>query len=134
MMNNNSIQEKRQSKRYLCDQFFILSTLQTLEGSLDITAIDFNKEGMGLFSNEIIPESGNVSLSIRYENPTLTHEFSHLPSSIVHCNLTEVGSHCGIRFKLNELSQADRVALEKIETQLIKCDDPDDRYHLFGDD
>tara|TARA_R110002072_G_scaffold90500_8_gene202502 strand:- start:7905 stop:8306 length:402 start_codon:yes stop_codon:yes gene_type:complete len=133
-MSNNSISEKRQSKRYLCDEFFTQSSLQTPEGNVDLTAIDFNKEGIGLFSNELIPESGNVGLSMRYENPALTHEFCNLPGSIVYCNQTEVGSHCGIRFTLNELSQTDRTALEKIETHLINCDDPDDRYHLFDDD
>ena len=133
-MSNNSIQEKRQSKRYLCDEFFTLISLHTLEGNLDTTAIDFNKEGIGLFSNDILPESGNVSLSMHYENPALMHTFYNLPCSIVYCNQTEVGSHCGIHFKLNELSQADRTALRAIESYLINCDDPDDRYHLFDGD
>ncbi|MFT6908003.1 MAG: hypothetical protein ACJAS1_004691 [Oleiphilaceae bacterium] len=133
-MSNVSRQEKRQSKRYLCDEFFTQITLDTPEGNLDITAIDFNKEGIGLFSNNSIPESGNVSLSMHYGNPSLIHEFYNLPCSIVHCNQTEVGSHCGIRFRLNELSPADRTALEAIEAHLIICDDPDDRYHLSDDD
>jgi hypothetical protein len=133
-MRNDSIQEKRQLKRYLCDEFFTQCSLQTPEGNLEITAIDFNKEGIGLFSNDVIPESGNVSLTMHYENPALIHKFSNLPCSIVHCNLTEVGSHCGIHFTLNELSQTDRTALEAIETYLIKCDDPDNRYHLSDDE
>jgi hypothetical protein len=74
-MSNVSRQEKRQSKRYLCDEFFTQITLDTPEGNLDITAIDFNKEGIGLFSNNSIPESGNVSLSMHYGNPSLIHEF-----------------------------------------------------------
>tara|TARA_R110001592_G_scaffold103298_1_gene291125 strand:+ start:7408 stop:7809 length:402 start_codon:yes stop_codon:yes gene_type:complete len=133
-MRNDSIQEKRQSKRYLCDEFFTNSTLQTPEGNVDITAIDFNKEGIRLFSSDVIPESGKVSFTMHYENPALSHEFYNLPCSIVYCHLIEVGSHCGIRFNLNEVSEIDRAALEAIEEHLVKCDDPDDRYHLFGDD
>ena len=133
-MTNDSVQEKRQSKRYLCDEFFTQITLQTLEGSLDITDIDFNKEGIGLFSNEVIPESGNVSLSIQYKNPLFIHMFNNLPCSIVHSNLTEVGTHCGVRFKLEELARTDRNALDTIESYLIKSDDPDDRYHLLDGD
>jgi hypothetical protein len=133
-MRKKSIPEKRQSKRYLCDQFFSQSSLQTSEGNLDITAIDFNKEGMGLFSSDIIPESGKVSLSMSYENDSFSHRFDNLPCFIVHCNLTEVGSHCGICFRLNELSQRDSAALEAIECYLIQSDDPEDRYHLFEDD
>jgi hypothetical protein len=133
-VNSHPIQEKRQSKRYLCDEFFTQSTLETAEGNVDLTAIDFNRDGIGLFSNEVIPESGNVSLSIHYGNPTLSHEFNNLPCSIVYCNQTEVGSHCGIRFTLSELSLADQAALEAIEANLIKSDDPDDRYHLFGEE
>ena len=127
-------QDKRQTKRYLCDEFFTRCTLQSHEGSLDMTAIDFSKEGMGLFTNEAIPESGNFSLCLHYENPTLRHKFNNLPCSIVHCNLTEVGSHCGIRFKLDQISLEDRNALEAIELCLATLDDPDDRYHLFGAD
>mgnify|MGYP003633674401 CR=1 FL=1 len=133
-MKNDSTQEKRLSKRYLCDKFFTHCTIQAPEESLDLTAINFNKNGIGVFSSDFIPESDNVSLSIHYENPTLTHEFYNLPCSIVYCNQTEVGSHCGIRFNLNEVSETDKVALEAIETLLIKYDDPDNRYHLFDDE
>lgn len=133
-MRNENIQEKRQSKRYLCDEFFAQCSLQTFKGNLDITAIDFNRDGMGLFSSEAIPESGQISLSMHYNNPTMSHVFSNIPCTIVHCNLTEVGSHCGVRFNINELSAEDITALETIEDCLIKFDDPDNRYHLFGDD
>ena len=133
-MRNDTSQEKRQSKRYLCDKFFTHCSLQIPEGNLDLTAINFNKDGIGAFSNDFIPESDNVSLSIHYENPTLKHEFYNIPCSIVYCNQTEVGSHCGIRFNLNEVSQTYKVALEAIETHLIKYDDPDNRYGLFDDE
>lgn len=126
-------QDKRQRKRYLCDEFFTKCSLQSHEENLDMTAIDFSNEGMGLFTNEAIPESGNFSLCLHYKNPTLSHRFNNLPCSIVYSNLTEVGSQCGIRFKLDQLSQDDRAALEAIELCLAKLDDPDDRYHLFGD-
>lgn len=129
----HSIQDKRQTKRYLCDEFFSRCSLQSLEGNLDMTAIDFSKEGMGLFTNEAIPESGNFKLCLYYENPSLSHKFKDLPCSIVHYNITEVGSQCGICFKLDQLSQDDRAALEAVELCLAKLDDPDDRYHLFGD-
>ena len=133
-MKNNYIQEKRQSKRYLCDQFFLQISLKTLEGYLDVTAIDFNSEGMGLFSNDTIPESGDLSLSLHYDNPSLNYAFDSLPCTIVYCNLTEVGSHCGIRFNLKQLSQADRSALKAIERCLIEVDDPENRYHFLSDE
>lgn len=132
-MRNDTSQEKRLSKRYLCDKFFTHCALQTPKGNLDLTAINFNKEGIGVFSSDFIPESGDVSLSIHYENPTLTHAFYNMPCSIAYCNQTEVGSHCGIRFNLDKLSATDKEALEAIETHLTSHDNPDDRYHLFDD-
>ena len=128
------IQEKRQSKRYLCDEFFTHISLQISEKDMDMTAIDFSREGIGLFSSDTLPESGNALLSLDYQSPPFNHTFSRLPCAIAHCNLTEVGSHCGVYFKLSDLSQADKAALESIESILIENDDPDDRYHLFGDD
>ncbi|MFV1872491.1 MAG: PilZ domain-containing protein [Oleiphilus sp.] len=133
-MSKHFFEEKRLSKRYLCDDFFVHIVLHTPEGDLCITAIDFNQEGMGFFSNEHIPEMASLSLSLQYKNPPLSHTFTKLPCSIVYCNQTEVGSHCGTAFTLNELSEADKKALEEIEAYLITCDDPEDRYHLFGDD
>lgn len=133
-MTMHSSEDKRQTKRYLCDEFFTRCSLQSHEGSLDMTAIDFSNEGMGLFTNEVIPESGNFSLCLHYESPSLSQKFKHLPCSVVYYNLTEVGSQCGICFKLEQLSQHDRAALEAIESSLAKLDDPDDRYHLFGED
>ena len=133
-MKNNYIQEKRQSQRYLCDQFFLQISLKTLESYLDVTAIDFNSEGMGLFSNDTIPESGDLSLSFNYDNPSLKFAFDSLPCTIVYCNLTEVGSHCGIRFNLKHLSQTDRAALKAIERCLIEADDPENRYHFLSDE
>ena len=132
-MRDDPSQERRLSKRYLCDEFFSHSSLQTSEGNLDLTAINFNKDGIGMFSNDSIPESGNARLTMHYENPSLSYDFYNLSCTIVYCNQTEVGSHCGIRFNLHELSQADKEALEAIETLLVKSDNPDDRYHLLED-
>ena len=133
-MINNEIQEKRLLKRYLCDEFFTHSTLQTPQGNLDFTAINFNQDGIGVFSNDFIQESGNVRLSMHYENPDLQHEFYKLPCSIVYCNQTEIGSYCGIHFNLNEISPTDRAALVAIEAHLVKNDDADNRYHFQNDD
>ena len=60
--------------------------------------------------------------------------FNALPCVLVHYNLTEVGSQCGIRFSLEQISQAEQQALAAIELVLAELDDPEDRYHLFGDD
>lgn len=132
-MTNELINEKRQSKRYLCDEFFKQITLETNHHTINMTAIDFNKDGIGLFSSDVIPESGNMRVSMRYESPAFNYTFKNMPCSIAHCNLTEVGSHCGLHFNLNSLTLEDSEALKIIEIQLIKSDDPDDRYHLFGD-
>lgn len=133
-MINDSSQEKRLLKRYLCDDFFTLSALLPTETSLDLTAINFNKEGIGVFSNDFIPESGSLSLSIRYDSPRFSHTFNKLPCAIVYSNQTEVGSHCGVRFNLDDISQTDKEALELIEAYLVKIDNPDNRYNIFGDD
>jgi hypothetical protein len=140
-MNYDPANDKRQAKRYLCDEYFrncilhlednAVSEDKIEASSLDVTAINFSKEGMGLFCNEHIPESGNFKLSLSYENPSLMKRFDNLPCSIVYCNLTEVGSHCGIRFELAQLSEEDIAALAAIESGLASLDDPEDRYHLF---
>lgn len=132
-MNDGFTEEKRLSKRYLCDEFFELIGLEVNQHSFSMTAIDFNKDGIGLFSNDAIPECGNVTLTLRYHSPAFNYIFKDLSCSIVHCNLTEVGSHCGLHFNQSKLSSNDKKALETIEEQLIKSDDPDDRYHLFGE-
>lgn len=131
-MNFDPVLDKRQNKRYLCDEHFSSCQLQ-LNGSLvETTAIDFSHEGMGVFSNDHIPDSGRYSLTLVYDNPALSKQFHKLPCTIVYCNLTEVGSHCGIRFELEQLSAEDRSSLEEIEQSLSQLDDPEDRYHLFG--
>jgi hypothetical protein len=131
-MTNYSNQEKRQAIRYLCDDFFSICLINTEDDKTDITAIDFNKEGMGIFSNIMPSESGEIILCLKYENPAQTYTLINLPCTIVHYNQTEVGCHCGVRFHADKLAENDRKALEEIETILSKSDDPEDRYHLFG--
>lgn len=133
-MNFDPAQDKRQNKRYLCDEHFANCQLQLDERQVETTAIDFSHEGMGLFSGEHIPESGCFVFSFTYGKPNLAREFIALPCTIVYCNLTEVGSHCGIRFELDKLSIEDRSSLKDIEQSLSLQDDPEDRYHLFGGD
>jgi hypothetical protein len=127
-------QDKRQSARYLCDEHFTKCVLLSETHTVEVTAIDFSTEGMGLFSNEHVPESGSFKLSMEYNNPGLQHRFDSLPCTLVYCNLTEVGSHCGIRFELSQLAETDVTALQEIESTLATHDDPEDRYHLFGDE
>ena len=127
-------QDKRQAKRYLCDEHFKQCVLMFEDLALEVTAIDFTKEGMGLFASEHIPDSGSFKLSMSYENPALHHCFEDLACTLVYCNLTEVGSHCGIRFEQDQLSPENQTALKAIEANLASLDDPEDRYHLFGDD
>lgn len=133
-MTNYADQEKRQANRYLCDEYFSVCLLDTQSDNFDITAIDFNKEGMGVFSNAMPSESGDIILYLIYDNPALKYTFKKLPCTIVHFNQTEVGCHFGVHFHYNKLTKKDRNALEKIETLLSKTDDPEDRYHLFGND
>lgn len=132
-MKKGSIQEKRHSTRYLCNKFFIQTKAETVEEILNLTAIDFNKDGMGLFSSDVIPESGQLIVTMHYHSPTFQYNFINLVCSIVHCNLTEVGSHAGISFNFHTLSEADKKALSSIEKELINTDNPEDRYDLFGE-
>lgn len=127
-------QEKRQATRYLCDEHFQQCVLMFENVAVEVTAIDFTKEGMGLFASEHIPASGRFKLSFSYENPSLPHRFTELACTLVYCNLTEVGSHCGIRFEQDQLSPENQTALKAIEANLASLDDPEDRYNLFGED
>lgn len=133
-MTYDPAEDKRQTKRYLCDEFFTRCTLLCHEGHLDMTAIDFSKDGMGLFTTESIPEPGNLKLCLHYENPAFVYKFNLLPCSLVHYNQTEVGVQCGIRFHLDQISPQDRNALAAIESCLAEFDDPEDRYHLFSEE
>ncbi len=125
------IEEKRLNKRYLCDEYFTSATMTIGNAEVKVTAIDFNKEGMGIFTNAALPDEVKVLLAISYTHPEQAYEFEHIPCSMVYENQTEVGSQCGLKFLRQDLSEHDLSALSTIENILTEQDDPEDRYHLM---
>ncbi len=124
------MKEKREHPRYLCDEQF--SDCELIGGgqSVLVHSINFNHQGMALFTSHLLPEADVWVVSFQHDAEEGCVVVDQLPCCLVYANETEVGNHYGISFEWEALSEDQREQLLVIEQRLAQLSKTQGRYGL----
>ncbi|MDX1452786.1 MAG: PilZ domain-containing protein [Oleiphilaceae bacterium] len=122
--------ERRANVRLLCDERFQNLLLHIQEGDYPVTAINFNRAGIGVFTSKHLPDFTHAELSFTFATePPL--RLQSIPCEAVYSQDTEVGDQYGLRFVDKQIPAATLERLEQIELLAAESNDEQDRYGLF---
>ena len=125
--------ERRTLPRYLCTEHFSESSLRIEGNSFILMSINFNRSGIALFTDKMLPQQNNARISFEFTDGKSILKISELPCIIRHRHETEVGHQYGIQFELIQPSaDSMKEQLHNIELALAKNANDEDRYGLHN--
>ncbi len=123
--------ERRANPRYLCDDRFCDARLHYEGQSFSVTAINFNREGLGVFATEHLPNTQSIAVSFSFSDQS-TMDIGPMECEVVYSQDTEVGDQYGLKFLSETIDSATHSKLQAIEKALACNDNQEDRYGLFS--
>ncbi|WP_020409899.1 hypothetical protein [Hahella ganghwensis] len=128
--NRSSFREKRELPRLLCTPAFSSSLVYVEGKEFDVSSINFNRNGLGIFMNGRLPDAASGTVSFQFETADGQQiRITDLPFLLVYANETEVGSQYGLKFETGEVMEDVLQALREIESGL-SLQAADNRYDL----
>ncbi len=127
--------ERRKIPRYLCSDEF--SDSQLIIGSFEFSliSVNFNRFGIGLYSNISLPEineEDNCLVSFQIDVEPQKMSIKQMPCKIENIRHTDVGHQYGISFaKIKSREKHILELLLQIEKYLEKRNSPENRYGIF---
>ncbi len=125
--------EQRRRPRFLCDERFSDSEIlpENTSDWIAVNLINYNRYGVCIFMPLPLEALTNFSLRMAFDDATLHMPQLQIPCELVYRNDSDIGSYCGVRFRLNNKQPSN--TLIKIEEILEDSQQDEDRYGLLDD-
>ncbi len=117
-MTNYNHHEKRELPRLLCSEGFSVGLLIMGYFRDEVSSINFNRNGIGIFVNGRLPDEKHGEISFSYTRGDLSIDIEEIPFTLVYANETEVGGQYGLKFDLDRIAPEILERLQQIETAL----------------
>lgn len=129
-MTTDSSTNKRKLVRLLCNASFGDSVLTCSEQSFVAKSINYNHQGICVFTFQRIPEVDTLEIGFFYQQGNEEVVVDKIPCQVVYALFTETGDQFGLRFLWDDIDPAVQERLRRIEALLEKNSDDQDRYGL----
>jgi hypothetical protein len=129
-MSTDSVTNKRTLVRLLCNASFGDSVLTCAEQSFVAKSINYNHQGICVFTYQRIPDVDTLEISFSYQQDGEEVSVSNIPCQVVYALFTETGDQFGLRFLWDDFDSATQNQLKRIEALLEKNTDDQNRYGL----